>query len=176
MCKKFLLSALLLVVSTHTLVVSSQEGVKLGVPISEEDLTQFDLIAGPDGSGFPPGSGTARQGKEVYDRNCGVCHGPNGEGTSGNTIIVGGDMQSEGPPLRTVGSYWPHASTLFDFIRRAMPAIAPKSLTNQQVYQVTAYVLYMNNIIAQDTEIDATNLSDIEMPNADGFIDRSHIQ
>ena len=176
MCKKFLLSALLLVVSTHTLVVSSQEGVKLGVPISEEDLTQFDLIAGPDGSGFPPGSGTARQGKQVYDRNCAVCHGPNGEGTSGNTIIVGGDMQSEGPPLRTVGSYWPHASTLFDFIRRAMPAIAPKSLTNQQVYQVTAYVLYMNNIIAQDTEIDATNLSDIEMPNADGFIDRSHIQ
>ena len=176
MCKKFLLSALLLVVSTHTLVVSSQEGVKLGVPISEEDLTQFDLIAGPDGSGFPPGSGTARQGKEVYDRNCAVCHGPNGEGTSGNTIIVGGDMQSEGPPLRTVGSYWPHASTLFDFIRRAMPAIAPKSLTNQQVYQVTAYVLYMNNIIAQDTEIDATNLSDIGMPNADGFIDRSHIQ
>ena len=176
MCKKFLLSALLLVVSTHTLVVSSQEGVKLGVPISEEDLTQFDLIAGPDGSGFPPGSGTARQGKEVYDRNCAVCHGPNGEGTSGNTIIVGGDMQSEGPPLRTVGSYWPHASTLFDFIRRAMPAIAPKSLTNQQVYQVTAYVLYMNNIIAQDTEIDATNLSDIEMPNADGFINRSHIQ
>lgn len=176
MCKKFLLSALLLVVSTYTLVVSSQEGVKLGVPISEEDLTQFDLIAGPDGSGFPPGSGTARQGKEVYDRNCAVCHGPNGEGTSGNTIIVGGDMQSEGPPLRTVGSYWPHASTLFDFIRRAMPAIAPKSLTNQQVYQVTAYVLYMNNIIAQDTEIDATNLTDIEMPNADGFIDRSHIQ
>ena len=176
MCKKFLLSALLLVVSTHTLVVSSQEGVKLGVPISEEDLTQFDLIAGPDGSGFPPGSGTAGQGKEVYDRNCAVCHGPNGEGTSGNTIIVGGDMQSEGPPLRTVGSYWPHASTLFDFIRRAMPAIAPKSLTNQQVYQVTAYVLYMNNIIAQDTEIDATNLSDIEMPNADGFINRSHIQ
>ena len=176
MCKKFLLSALLLVVSTHTLVVSSQEGVKLGVPISEEDLTQFDLIAGPDGSGFPPGSGTARQGKEVYDRNCAVCHGPNGEGTSGNTIIVGGDMQSEGPPLRTVGSYWPHASTLFDFIRRAMPAIPPKSLTNQQDYQDTAYVLYMNNIIAQDTEIDATNLTDIEMPNADGFIDRSHIQ
>ena len=150
--------------------------MRLGIPVSEEDLSQFDLIAGPDGSGFPPGSGTARQGKEVFDVNCAVCHGANGEGTSGNTIIVGGDMQSEGPPLRTVGSYWPHASTLFDFIRRAMPAIAPKSLTNEQVYQVTAYVLYMNNIITEDVELNATNLAGIEMPNADGFIDRSDIQ
>ncbi|NCG41801.1 MAG: c-type cytochrome [Actinobacteria bacterium] len=150
--------------------------MRLGIPVSEEDLSQFDLIAGPDGSGFPSGSGTARQGKEVFDVNCAVCHGANGEGTSGNTIIVGGDMQSEGPPLRTVGSYWPHASTLFDFIRRAMPAIAPKSLTNEQVYQVTAYVLYMNNIITEDVELNATNLAGIEMPNADGFIDRSDIQ
>jgi cytochrome c len=150
--------------------------VRLGIPVSEEDLSQFDLIAGPDGSGFPSGSGTARQGKEVFDVNCAVCHGANGEGTSGNTIIVGGDMQSEGPPLRTVGSYWPHASTLFDFIRRAMPAIAPKSLTNEQVYQVTAYVLYMNNIITEDMELNAANLAGIEMPNADGFIDRSDIQ
>lgn len=176
MYKTFLLSAVLFSISTYTVVINSQEGVRLGIPVSEEDLSQFDLIAGPDGSGFPPGSGTARQGKEVFDVNCAVCHGANGEGTSGNTIIVGGDMQSEGPPLRTVGSYWPHASTLFDFIRRAMPAIAPKSLTNEQVYQVTAYVLYMNNIITEDVELNATNLAGIEMPNADGFIDRSDIQ
>ena len=176
MYKTFLLSAVLISISTYTAVVNSQEGVRLGIPVSEEDLSQFDLIAGPDGSGFPSGSGTARQGKEVFDVNCAVCHGANGEGTSGNTIIVGGDMQSEGPPLRTVGSYWPHASTLFDFIRRAMPAIAPKSLTNEQVYQVTAYVLYMNNIITEDMELNAANLAGIEMPNADGFIDRSDIQ
>jgi cytochrome c len=176
MYKTFLLSAVLFSISTYTAVVNSQEGVRLGIPVSEEDLSQFDLIAGPDGSGFPSGSGTARQGKEVFDVNCAVCHGANGEGTSGNTIIVGGDMQSEGPPLRTVGSYWPHASTLFDFIRRAMPAIAPKSLTNEQVYQVTAYVLYMNNIITEDMELNAANLAGIEMPNADGFIDRSNIQ
>jgi len=85
-------------------------------------------------------------------------------------------MQSEGPPLRTVGSYWPYASTLFDFIRRAMPATAPKSLTNQQVYDVTAYILYMNGIVDEDTPINAETIRKIEMPNANGFIDRSHIQ
>ena len=176
MSKNFFLSLLFLFISTSASMLHSQEGVRLGIPISEEDIRGFDLIAAPDGSGLPSGSGTARQGKEVYDVNCAVCHGANGEGTSGNTIIVGGDMQSEGPPLRTVGSYWPHASTLFDFIRRAMPATAPKSLSNEQVYQVTAYVLYMNNVISQDVELNASNLTDIRMPNADGFIDRSHIQ
>ena len=85
-------------------------------------------------------------------------------------------MQSEGPPLRTVGSYWPYASTLFDFIRRAMPATAPKSLTNQQVYDVTAYILYMNGIVDEDTPINGETIRKIEMPNASGFIDRSHIQ
>ena len=85
-------------------------------------------------------------------------------------------MQSEGPPLRTVGSYWPYASTLFDFIRRAMPAAAPKSLTNEQVYQVTAYVLFMNDIVEEDTQINGDSIREIEMPNANGFIDRSHIQ
>ena len=85
-------------------------------------------------------------------------------------------MQSEETPLRTVGSYWPYASTIFDFVRRAMPADAPKSLSNEEVYQVTAYVLYLNGIIQEDTLINADSLNAIKMPNADGFIDRSHIQ
>ena len=175
MYKKSILSFAAILLAVSSLVVNSQERVRLGTPVSEADLEGFDLIAEPDGTGFPAGGGTARQGKAVYDINCAVCHGANGEGTSGNTIIVGGDMQSEGPPLRTVGSYWPYASTVFDFIRRAMPATAPKSLTNEQVYQVTAYVLFMNGIIGEDTELNADTLPSIEMPNADGFIDRSHI-
>ena len=85
-------------------------------------------------------------------------------------------MQSEGSPLRTVGSYWPHASTLFDFIRRAMPANAPKSLSNEEVYQVTAYVLYINGIVDQNTVINRETLIAIEMPNKDGFIDRSQVR
>ena len=175
MYKKSALSIFAVLVALCSLVVNSQERVRLGTPISESDLEGFDLVAEPDGTGFPSGGGTARQGKAVYDINCAVCHGANGEGTSGKTIIVGGDMQSEGPPLRTVGSYWPYASTVFDFIRRAMPATAPKSLTNEQAYQVTAYVLFMNGIVGEDTELNANTLPNIEMPNADGFIDRSHI-
>ena len=176
MFKEFLCSVFFLILAHVPLIANSQESVRLGIPVTEEDLLEFDLIAPPDGSGFPPGGGTAQEGKQIYDVNCAVCHGTSGEGTSGNTVIVGGDMQSEGPPLRTVGSYWPYASTLFDFIRRAMPATAPKSLTNEQVYQVTAYVLFMNDIIEEDTQINGDTISEIDMPNANGFIDRSHIQ
>ncbi|MDE0733134.1 MAG: cytochrome c [Gammaproteobacteria bacterium] len=150
--------------------------LKLGSPISEEQLSEFDLIAGPDGAGFPSGSGSAAQGKQVFDTRCAACHALTGEGTSGNTVLVGGDMHSEGSPLRTVGSYWPHASTLFDFIRRAMPADAPKSLTSEEVYQVTAYVLYLNGIVDQNTVINRETLIAIEMPNKDGFIDKSQVR
>ena len=176
MFKNFVCSTLLLIFTCVPFLTNSQESVRLGIPVTQADLAGFDLIAPPDGSGFPPGTGTAQDGKQIYEVNCAVCHGTSGEGTWGNTVIVGGDMQSEGPPLRTVGSYWPYASTLFDFIRRAMPATAPKSLTNQQVYDVTAYILYMNGIVDEDTPINAETIRKIEMPNANGFIDRSHIQ
>ncbi len=154
---------------------SQQARIQLGTPIGEEQLRDFDLIAAPDGSGMPPGAGTARQGREVYNRRCLACHNANGEGVSGNTVIAGGDMQSREPPLRTVGSYWPHASTLFDFIRRAMPADAPKSLTDEEVYQVTAYVLFLNGIVGEDQPINSETLATVVMPNGDGFVDQSRL-
>ena len=154
---------------------SQEAQIRLGTPISEEQLSALDLIAAPDGSGMPPGAGTARQGREVYELNCLRCHNVNGEGVSGNTVIAGGDMQSEESPLRTVGSYWPHASTLFDFIRRAMPADIPKSLTDEEVYQVTAYVLFLNGIVGEDQSINSETLTAIVMPNGNGFVDQSHL-
>lgn len=171
---KLLIRALLIcAISVPVMLANSQEA---GIAVSEAGLAGFDLVAPPNGSGFPEGSGTAAEGRAVFNQRCAACHGMNGEGTSGNTVIVGGDINSEGPPLRTVGSYWPHASTLFDFIRRAMPADAPKSLTNEEVYQVTAYVLYMNGIVGETALLDRESLMSVVMPNADGFIDRSGVR
>lgn len=165
-----------LILQLGSVSISQESSPGLGTPISENQLQDFDLIAPPDGSGFPEGSGSALQGKLVYEARCQACHAANGEGTSGNTRLVGGDMQSEDSPIRTVGSYWPHASTLFDYIRRAMPADSPKSLSNTEVYQVTAYVLYLNGILNQYAILNSETLTEIEMPNKDGFSDHSQVQ
>lgn len=167
--------ALLLLAAWMAPAGSQEARIQLGTPIDEDQLSGFDLIAAPDGSGMPTGAGTARQGRAVYELNCLRCHAVNGEGVSGNTVIAGGDMRSEESPLRTVGSYWPHASTLFDFIRRAMPADAPKTLSDDEVYQVTAYVLFLNGIVGEDESVNSETLTAIVMPNGDGFIDLSHV-
>ncbi len=145
----------------------------LGTPISESQLQDFDLIAQPDGSGYPDGSGTAMQGKAIFESRCVACHGLNGEGTSTNTRLVGGNMQSEERPIRTVGSYWPYVSTLFDYVRRAMPADTPKTLSSPEVYQVIAYVLFMNGIVDASMVLNKDSIMGIDMPNKDGFIDSS---
>ena len=152
------------------------QSVSLGMPIDETQLQQFDLIAGPDGTGLPDGSGYPMQGKEIFEARCQACHGLTGDGTIANTTLVGGNMQAEGNPLKTVGSYWPYATTLFDYVRRAMPADAPKSLSNTEVYQVVAYVLYLNGIINQYSVLNKDSLLTIQMPNQTGFIDQSDIQ
>jgi len=170
--KKFLTTAAASVSLTIGLsaVIQAQS---LGTAINESQLQGFDLIAQPDGSGYPQGSGTAIQGKAIFERRCVACHGMNGEGTNANTRLVGGDMQSEERPIRTVGSYWPHASTLFDYVQRAMPADAPKSLTSSEVYQVIAYILNMNGIVEDSLVLNKETLLQVEMPNKDGFIDSS---
>lgn len=155
---------------------ASAQSVGLGTPVNADQLQQFDLIADPDGSGLPDGSGTPLQGKIIFEARCQACHGLNGEGTIANTTLVGGNMRSETAPVKTVGSFWPYATTLFDYIRRAMPADAPKSLSNTEVYQVAAYVLYLNGIIDQNAVLNKDSLLTIQMPNRDGFIDQSHIQ
>ena len=174
--KRLLKACTLPACSLVMLVSTAQEQVKLGQTVSEASLAEFDLIAEPGGTGFPPGRGTANQGRTIFENRCALCHGSNGEGNSAATVLVGGNMQSEDSPLRTVGSYWPYASTVFDFIRRAMPANAPKSLTDQETHQVAAYVLYLNGLVAEDEVMNAQTLPQVRMPNAEGFIDQSHIQ
>jgi len=175
--KKLLAGSVLVALVPIGYFANSQEAaVGLGTPISEAQLAGFDLIASPDGTGFPAGSGTAAQGMAVYQARCQACHGADGEGLAANMRLVGGDMHSEGNPVRTVGSFWPYASTLFDYVRRAMPADSPKSLTDEEVYQVTAYVLFLNGIIEQNHVLNSESLNRVEMPNRNGFIDRSQVQ
>ncbi len=155
------------------LAAGAAQAPRLGAPLDEGRLEGFDLIVTPDGDGLPAGSGAAREGRAVYDARCASCHGLDGSGTIRNTALAGGDMDSEDEPLRTVGSYWPWASTVFDFVRRAMPADAPKSLSDREVWQVTAYVLYLNGLVGLDQRLDRESLPRVRMPNADGFVDRS---
>jgi S-disulfanyl-L-cysteine oxidoreductase SoxD len=149
--------------------------VRLGQPISEANLQGWDLIVEPDGGGLPSGSGTAAQGQLVYDQQCAACHGQQGEGVPGVPKLVGGSTTST-PPNLTVGSYWPYASTVFDYVRRAMPPTTPKSLSNDEVYQVVAYLLSMNGIVEDDFVLDKNSFREVQMPNRDGFIDRSEVQ
>ncbi|MEC7582634.1 MAG: cytochrome c [Pseudomonadota bacterium] len=174
--RRMLKASTLAAFSAAVLVSTAQEQVKLGQAITEVSLAKFDLTAEPSGTGFPAGSGTAQQGRTIFENRCATCHGSKGEGNSDATVLVGGNMQSAATPLRTVGSYWPYASTVFDFIRRAMPANAPKSLTDEETYQVAAYVLYLNGLVAEDEIMNAQTLPQVRMPNAEGFIDQSHIQ
>jgi cytochrome c len=128
----------------------------------------------PDGRGLPAGSGSVAQGKAVYAEQCVACHGQNLEGGIGDRLIGGrGSLvksaASKGP-VKTVESYWPYATTLFDYIKRAMPFMAPDSLTNDQIYAVTAYILSEAKIVPSDAVLDAKSLVQVKMPNRDGFI------
>jgi cytochrome c len=128
----------------------------------------------PDGRGLPEGSGTVEQGRIIYLEQCASCHGQHLEGGIGDRLIGGrGTLVNSDPaksPIRTVESYWPYATTLFDYIKRAMPLTAPSSLTNNQVYAVSAYILSEGKIVPPDTVLNEVNLAKIKMPNRYGFI------
>lgn len=157
------------------MLLAAEDTAHLGKPVTEAQLQGWDLIVMPDGTGLPAGSGTAAQGRALFAQQCAACHGASGEGTPGVPVLVGGSTTAS-PPLMTVGSYWPYASTLYDYVRRAMPPAAPKSLSDTEVYQVVAFVLQLNGIVDENTVLDRSSLPAIVMPNRDGFIDRSQVQ
>jgi S-disulfanyl-L-cysteine oxidoreductase SoxD len=150
--------------------VAAETGPSLGRPIPLNEIAAISIHAFPDGSGLPQGSGTVAQGEQIYQRTCAACHGVKGQGASAEELAGGQNALTDDPPDKTIGRYWPYATTLFDFIQRSMPLDAPRSLTADQVYAVTAYLLHLNGIIAKDQTLDAASLARIEMPNRDGFI------
>jgi len=147
------------------------ESPNLGEPISEVDIAPWDITVMPDGTGLPEGSGTAALGAPIYVQKCSVCHGNQGKGGIAASL-------NAGPPRATldggksVANFWPYATTLFDFIRRAMPPTAPNTLPAEEVYALTAYVLYLNALIGEYDQIDRETLPEVELPNRDNFITR----
>ncbi|HEY4404379.1 MAG TPA: cytochrome c [Xanthobacteraceae bacterium] len=141
-----------------------------GKPVTPADVAAWDISIGPDGAGLPPGKGTVAQGETVFAAKCQACHGEKGAGGPNDRLVGGaGTIAPDKAPVKTVGSYWPYATTLFDYVRRAMPWDRPKSLTDEEVYAVAAYVLYLNGVIKQDAVLDAQSLPQVKMPNRDGF-------
>ncbi len=145
------------------------EGPRLGRPAAAEAIAEWNLNVFPDGTGLPPGSGTAVEGKPIYERRCAACHGAEGGGGSADEL-AGGNGLTSAHADKTIGTYWPYATTVFDFIRRAMPLDAPRSLSDGEVYAVTAYLLHINGIIGAGDPMNANSLPRVMMPNRDGFI------
>jgi cytochrome c len=151
----------------------AQERYGFGTRAGEKDLAQF-VSPLPDGRGLPNGSGSVAAGKKVYETQCAACHGMNLEGgqgdrlTGGRGSLAGNDPSK--PPIKTVESYWPHATTLFDYIKRAMPLTTPGTMSNDDVYAVSAYILARAKIVPDDATLDARSLAAVRMPNRDGFV------
>ena len=146
------------------------ETPKLGRPVTEAEIAGWDISVAPDGAGLPAGRGTSAQGAHVYEAKCQTCHGAKGAGQPNDPLVGGQGTLASTAPVRTVGSYWPYATTVFDYVRRSMPYTQSQSLTNDEVYAVTAYLLHQNGIIAETDEMNAQTLPRVKMPNRDHFI------
>lgn len=141
-----------------------------GRPAIPEEIAPWDIDVRPDGKGLPAGSGTVAQGREIFADHCAACHGANGVGGIKDRLAGGQGTLASDAPVKTVGSYWPYATTLFDYIRRAMPYQAPGSLSDDETYAVSAYILHLNGLLPADGKLDRDSLPEIKMSNRDGFV------
>jgi mono/diheme cytochrome c family protein len=145
----------------------------LGAKITEADIVPWDISILPDGTGLPPGSGTAAQGAPIFAAKCAMCHGEGGKGTPLAGALVGGAPLTSGiETTKTIANFWGYSTTAFDFIRRAMPFQAPRSLSNDEVYSIVAYLFALNKLIPENEAMNAKTLPQVKMPNRDGFIIR----
>jgi len=142
----------------------------IGRAATDAEIAGWNIDIGRDGAALPPGSGSVERGRIVFSEQCAACHGDNGQGGVGDRLVGGQGTLASPKPIRTVGSYWPYASTLFDYIRRAMPQNAPQSLSNEDVYAVSAYILSLNGVVPANAVLDAKSLAAVKMPNRDGFV------
>lgn len=166
-----MLRAVLLGAAVTLAAAPALAAMPFGRPALPEEIAAWDIDVRPDGQGLPPGSGSGAQGEEIYLERCAACHGEFGEGIGRWPVLMGGHGSLDADrPEKTVGSYWPYTSTLYDYIRRAMPFGDAQSLTPDEVYSVALYVLSMNEVVDEDQVYDQTSFAAIEMPNRNGFI------
>src|SRR5262245_31007732 len=166
-------SRLLAAASALALVSSPARGdsPNLGRVITADEIASWDISIDPDGVGLPAGSGTPNQGERVYAAKCLACHSPKGMGKPNDPLVGGREtLTSDQVAVKTVGSFWPYATTVFDYVRRAMPLNESKSLTDDEVYAVVAYVLHLNGIIEENDTMNSRTLPKVRMPNRDGFM------
>ena len=159
-----------LVFSIGPVVWSADQSYGLGRQATEKEIHDWNIDVSPDGQGMPPGQGSVKQGAQLYAAKCAGCHGPTGREGPNDVLVGGHGSLRTSKPLKTIGSYWPYATTLYDYLRRAMPFNAPQSLTPDEVYALTAWLLQQNGIVAEDAILDARSLPRIDMPNRNGFI------
>ena len=170
MSTRELACAALVLVAAGCAAPARVETPNLGRPATAAEIAGWDISVGPDGVGLPAGSGTALKGAAVYEQKCQACHGAKGAGQPNDRLAGGHGTLAGKAPVRTIGSYWPYATTVFDYVRRAMPYAQPQSLSGDEVYAVTAYLLQLNGIIGEADEMNAQTLPKVTMPNRGNFV------
>src|SRR6202166_5174222 len=166
-----LYTVLAIVVLAGAISAQAQSRYGIGRPAASAEIAGWNIDIDRYGNNLPPGSGSVGRGHEIFDQQCSACHGASGEGGIGDQLAGGQGTMASKKPIRTVGSYWPYAPTLFDYIRRAMPQNAPESLSNDDVYAVSAYILSLNGLLSAEAILDARTLSEVKMPNRKMFVD-----
>ena len=170
MSTRELACAALVLVAAGCAAPARVETPNLGRPATAAEIAGWDISVGPDGVGLPAGSGTALKGAAVYEQKCQACHGAKGAGQPNDRLAGGHGTLASKTPVRTIGSYWPYARTVFDYVRRSMPYTQPQSLSDDEVYAVTAYLLQLNGIIGEADEMNAQTLPKVTMPNRGNFV------
>ena len=168
--RPILVAAALLLATTAT--VSLAETPHLGKPLDEAAIANWDISILPDGTGLPKGSGMPAQGAPIFAEKCSACHGDNGKGGVAAALVDDRKLAGISASQKTIKNFWPYATTIFDFIRRAMPFTAPRSLSDDEVYALTAYILAENKLIGANDMMNAETLPKVKMPNRDNFIIR----
>ncbi len=164
-----MLERAILVLLLPSFTVAADTVPRLGEALTPAQVEEISFTVMPDGEGLPEGSGSAIEGSALYQQQCMACHGADGEGTLNDRLVGGQGSIHSAQPVKTLGSYWPYATTVFDYIRRAMPYTAPGSLSNDEVYALTAFLLFKNGIIEETATLDAKRLPEVKMPNRDNF-------